>query len=164
MEQKGIISVIKIWTILKDKMNLNDIWYQTSYDITHYRQVCLRAHVCEPLGGDVAHPSSYKRPLSLREIRSRLWNPANSHYGIPLAAHPTCFPRRLPHTSHLHCVILSAFTQTEDRSQRRLTAASLIRVNKTGEWGDISQRNYTTAQPCDTSNSQNNIVSPPMSN
>lgn len=137
--------------------------YQSvSYIFIIHHACAFGARMCELLGGVVAHPSSYKGPLSLPEIRSRLWNPANSHYGIPVPSHalPACQGGSPPRTSYLHCVILSAFTQTEDRSRRRLTAASLIWVNKAegrvrvrrircpaqpGR-GIKSKRNHTTAQ------------------
>lgn len=49
----------------------------------HVRAIINKLTWLDILGGVVAHPSSYKRPLSLPEIRRRLWNPANSHYGMP---------------------------------------------------------------------------------
>lgn len=137
-------------TYVSYKIKLYKTYYTVSYMLSSIvcapLGACVHAHVCDLLGGLVAHPSFYKTPLSLQEIRSRLWNPANSHYGIPVPAHPTCLPRRLPHTSYLHCVILSAFTQTEDRSHCRLTAASLIWVNMTEAEESQNKTSCTTAK------------------
>lgn len=138
------ILAVKIGAVLKDKKHFCGTEYPTLYTISHVSRIYhlpLCVFAVRRGGGT---PILLERPLSLQEIRSRLWNPANSHYGIPGPAHTTCLPRRLPNTSYLHCVILSAFTQTEDRSHRRLTAASLIWVNKVqGE-----ERVENRAAPC----------------
>lgn len=95
------------------------------------------------------------------EIRSWLWNPANSHYGMPLPAHSTCLPRSPPfscfHTPYLHCVILSTSTywvwggQIPPKSDSRIT-----NINKcdsgTGKRGelDVSNSSDNTKKLCNT--------------